>query len=103
MIRHYLLPSLMLGAGLALMAASAAAGTVRNEDAREYSITVHWEDLSPPETFELPPGEERRFEDKRATVELVGRKDNIYMQPEDVVVVQDGVMRLKSLEEGENQ
>lgn len=86
---------------LALQAVGASAGSIRNDDDREYTVTLHWEDLSPPETFTLESGGERRFEDKRVTVELVGKKDNMYVWPRELVVVRNGVMRRVSEEEGE--
>ena len=69
-------------------------GTIRNRDAKPYKFTVHWDDLSPPETYEINPGEERRFEEKRATIELVGQRDSIYVRPGDGVIIVNGVMGL---------
>lgn len=78
---------------LAVFCCAAHAGVLRNEDEKEYKVTVHWEDLSPPETFVMAPGEKRHFEDKPSTVELVGRKDNIYVRPQEEIVIRGGVMR----------
>ncbi len=82
---------LLLGAIAAL---PAHGGTIRNTDNKEYVFVVHWEDLSTPEKYEISPGESRSFDDKRATIELLGKKDNIYVRPTDAVVIRNGVMQV---------
>ncbi len=93
--------ALFCARGAMLQTALATAGTIRNDDDREYTLTLHWEDLSPPETFTLASGAERRFEDKRVTVELVGKKDNMYIWPQELVVIRNGVMRRVAEETGD--
>lgn len=93
--------ALLCAVWLVVLASGAWAGTIRNEDDSEYTVTLHWEDLSPPETFTLAPGGERRFEDKRGTVELVGKKDNMYVWPQELVVIRNGVMRRVEEEAGD--
>lgn len=83
----------MACACLLLAAGPLQAGSIRNADAVDYKCKLHWEDLSPPTIFEIQPGESRQFEDKRVTVELVGKKDNIYVRPEERVMILNGVIR----------
>lgn len=94
-MRNVLL-ALLLVAGCVLMPLRCAnAGIIRNTDKKEYKYTIHWEDLSKPETFSLGPGETQGFDERKATIVLQGHKDNIYVRPGETILIINGVMRIE--------
>ncbi len=71
------------------------AGSIRNTDNKEYEYSVHWSDLSPPESGKIGPKEVQSFADKPATVDLHGQKDNIYVRPGERILIVGGIMRIE--------
>lgn len=75
------------------LVASAWAGTLRNEDRQVYKYVVHWEDLEPAVSGEILPGQKLDLRDAAATIELVGKRDSIYMRPGERIVIAGGILR----------
>jgi hypothetical protein len=80
-----------LGVGGAV--ASSEAGTLVNRDRKPYKYSIFWDDLSVPVKGDIGPMEKVFFPDKAATIELVGKRDNIYVRAQESVYILNGVMR----------
>lgn len=85
----------LTAAGLLLLLGGApvAAGKITNKDKQTYKVRIYWDDLSPTIEEELPWKGEAEFADKGCTIELMGKKDNIYVMPGRDVIIRGGVLR----------
>lgn len=71
----------------------ADAGMLVNRDKKVYKYSIFWDDMSVPVRGEIGPSEKVSFPDKPATVELIGKRDNIYVRAQETLFIQNGVMR----------
>jgi|GEM_PF-6237573 len=79
--------------GFSAAPSNALAGTLVNRDKKVYKYSIFWDDMSAPVKGEIGPSEKVSFADKPATLELVGRKDNIFVKTQETIFIQNGVMR----------
>jgi len=79
--------------GFSAAPSNVLAGTLVNRDKKVYRYSIFWDDMSAPVKGEIGPSEKISFADKPATVELVGRKDNIFVKTQETIFIQNGVMR----------
>ncbi len=74
------------------------AGSLRNADPRPYNYRIFWDDLSPTEEGEIKPKEEKKFDDKRCTIQLMKQLDNIFVRPHESIVIRDGILQTQKAE-----
>ncbi len=84
---------------LCLTVQTASCFTLVNEDKAAYSYAVYWEDLSGVDKGSVEPGASVELPDKAGLVELIGKRDNIYVRPGDIVRIHRGVMRIPEKKE----
>lgn len=79
--------------GVSAASATAEAGTLINRDKKQYKYSIFWDDLSAPIKGDIGPSEKVSFPDKAATIELIGKRDNIYVRGQESIFILNGVMR----------
>ena len=78
---------------LSLCCLPVQAGTLRNLDRQVYTYAVHWDDLEPATRGEIKPNETVTFRNATGYIELVGKRDSIYMRHDEAILIQGAILR----------
>lgn len=70
-----------------------AAGSLKNLDRQVYSFAVHWEDLEPPAYGEIKPNETVHLRNATGYIELLNKRDSIYMRHDEAILIQGAILR----------
>ncbi len=76
---------------------SVCAGELRNNDPKTYTYRIFWDDLSPTIEDEIKPQEEKKFDDKPCTIQLLNQLDNIFVRPHESIFIHDGILHAKEI------
>ncbi|GAB7081731.1 hypothetical protein [Megalodesulfovibrio paquesii] len=72
------------------------AGTLRNMDRQIYTYAVHWDDLETATKGEIKPNETVMLRNATGYIELLGKRDSIYMRHDEAIQIQGGILRSPS-------
>jgi len=68
------------------------AGTLVNGDNVAHQFAAHWDDLEEPTEGVIQPGETIELRPVDSTLELVGKRDNIYMAHNETIRIRFGIL-----------
>ena len=69
------------------------AGTLKNTDRQVYIYAVHWDDLEPATRGEIKPNETVVLRNATGYIELVNKRDSIYMRHDEAILIQGAILR----------
>ncbi|AGW12024.1 hypothetical protein [Megalodesulfovibrio gigas] len=72
---------------------SSFAGTLKNMDRQVYTYAVHWDDLEPAARGEIKPNETVVLRNATGYIELVNKRDSIYMRYDEAILIQGAILR----------